>query len=56
MRFLKLFKRFSDDEQGVTLIEYGVALVIAVTFGVAGMTVLGTAWSTSMGTAAAAMP
>ena len=34
----KLFARFRKDEEGVTLVEYGLALILAVTVGV---TVLG---------------
>ncbi|MCT8329916.1 Flp family type IVb pilin [Albidovulum sediminis] len=34
----KLFARFRKDEEGVTLVEYGIALILAVTVGV---TVLG---------------
>ena len=34
----KLFTRFHKDEKGVTLVEYGIALILAVTIGV---TVLG---------------
>ena len=34
----KLFTRFHKDEEGVTLVEYGIALILAVTVGV---TVLG---------------
>jgi Flp pilus assembly pilin Flp len=53
---LKKLRAFHKDEEGVTLIEYGVALLLAVTFGVAGMTVLGNAFTATMGNAAAAMP
>ncbi|MCV2867984.1 hypothetical protein OEW28_05030 [Defluviimonas sp. WL0002] len=34
----KLFARFRKDDEGVTLVEYGIALILAVTVGV---TVLG---------------
>ena len=30
----KLFARFRKDEEGVTLVEYGIALILAVTVGV----------------------
>ena len=41
--FLKnTFARLMKDEKGVTLVEYGIALVLAVTVGVGGLTVLAT--------------
>ena len=33
--------RFLRSDHGVTLLEYGIALIIAVTIGAAGMTFLG---------------
>lgn len=36
--FTKLFARLRKDDEGVTLVEYGIALILAVTVGV---TVLG---------------
>lgn len=36
----KYFSRFSDDESGVTLVEYGIALLLAITVGVGGLTLL----------------
>lgn len=41
--FLKnTFARFAKDEKGVTLVEYGIALILAVTVGVGALTTLAT--------------
>ena len=53
---LKKWIQFRHCDEGVTLIEYGIALLLAVTFGVAGMTVLGTQFGVTMQNAATAMP
>jgi len=53
---MKKLRAFQKDEEGVTLVEYGIALLLAVTFGVAGMTTLGGAWSGTMTNAANSMP
>lgn len=34
-------RKFVRDERGVTLVEYGIALALAVTFGIAALTALG---------------
>jgi pilus assembly protein Flp/PilA len=39
---LKTIKRFSKDEKGVTLVEYGIALILAVGLGAAALTELST--------------
>ncbi len=40
--FLKnTFARFAKDEKGVTLVEYGIALILAVTVGTVALTNLG---------------
>ena len=39
----KCISRFSDDESGVTLVEYGIALLLAITVGVGGLTLLSVA-------------
>lgn len=36
-----LFRRFLADQRGVTLVEYGIALTLAVTVGAAGLVALG---------------
>ncbi len=50
--FLKTtFARFAKDEKGVTLVEYGIALVLAVTVGVGALTTLATDVDAQMGEA-----
>ncbi len=53
---LKTYIRFKHDEKGVTLVEYGVALTLAVTFGAAALTLLGGDIGTAMGAAGDNMP
>jgi len=48
-----LFARFRSDERGVTLVEYGIALVLAIFVGTAALTDLGTAVDGQMGDAEA---
>ncbi|MFD0979749.1 Flp family type IVb pilin [Tropicimonas aquimaris] len=47
----RTFKRFTKDEKGVTLVEYGIALVLAVGLGTAALTELGGAVGDKMGEA-----
>lgn len=49
--FAKTWSRFQSDERGVTLVEYGVALTLAVAVGVGGLSALGTAVNGKMGSA-----
>lgn len=37
----KFFNTFCRDEKGVTLVEYGIALVLAIVVGLGGLTLLG---------------
>jgi pilus assembly protein Flp/PilA len=37
---LKFLKTFARDERGVTLVEYGIAIALAVAVGVTSLTVL----------------
>ena len=37
----KTFARLSKDEEGVTLVEYGIALTLAVTVGLGALSILG---------------
>ncbi len=37
----KTFGRFRRDEKGVTLVEYGIAIALAVTLGTTALTALG---------------
>jgi len=48
--------RFIKDERGVTLVEYGIALTLAVTFGAAALVTLGGEIGGATGAAGAAMP
>ena len=49
------FSRLHKDEKGVTLVEYGIALTLAVVVGGIALTTLGGAVSTEMGQATAVM-
>lgn len=53
---LKTLIRFKTDDRGVTLVEYGIAIALAVGVGTIALTALGTEISTAMGVAGAAMP
>ncbi|MFD1156589.1 Flp family type IVb pilin [Roseovarius aestuarii] len=52
----KPFARFGRDESGVTLVEYGIAIALAITVGTVALTGLATNISGSMGAAGAQMP
>lgn len=53
---LKLFIRFRHDDSGVTLVEYGIAIALAVGLGTAALTTLSGEIGTAMGAAGTAMP
>ncbi len=53
---LKLWIRFRHDDEGVTLVEYGIALTLAIVLGTTALAALGTAVGGSMGSAAGLMP
>ena len=53
---LKAFIRLRHDDAGVTLVEYGIALALAVTFGVAALTTLGGEIGGAMTAAGTQMP
>lgn len=55
-RFLNLLIRFRHDDEGVTLVEYGVALLLAVTVGTVALVTLGGDITTAMGRAGGLMP
>ena len=55
-KFIPTLRRFGRDERGVTLVEYGIAIALAVTLGTAALTTLGGNISTAMGKAGACMP
>ncbi len=47
----KTFARFAKDEEGVTLVEYGIALTLAVAVGTAALSTLSTEVTNVMGEA-----
>ncbi|TNC59234.1 Flp family type IVb pilin [Rubellimicrobium roseum] len=49
------FARLRKDEKGVTLVEYGIALVLAITVGGVLLTSLGNGVTEQMGDACAAL-
>ncbi|AML52374.1 Flp family type IVb pilin [Falsihalocynthiibacter arcticus] len=49
--FAKTWSRFKSDEHGVTLVEYGIALVLAVVVGTSALSTLGGAVGDKMGSA-----
>ena len=51
----KTFARLMKDEKGVTLVEYGIALTLAVAVGTVGLGALGTAVDTQMDDATACL-
>ena len=57
MRFTlkSLMARFSRDEKGATLVEYGVAVVLAVVVGTGGLILMAEGVNTNMGDATSAM-
>lgn len=48
--------RLRRDEEGVTLVEYGIAIALAVGLGTAALTTLGGEIGAAMGAAGTAMP
>ncbi|MCF1710971.1 Flp family type IVb pilin [Tabrizicola sp. J26] len=54
-KLTSLFARFSRDEKGVTLVEYGIALILAIAVGTIALTNLGNEVSGQMDDAQAAM-
>ena len=54
--FLKTYCRFKSDEKGVTLVEYGIAIALAVGLGTAALTTLSGEIGAAMGAAGAQMP
>ena len=53
---MKEYIRFRHCEDGVTLVEYGVAVALAVAVGIGALTLLGADITVAMGAAGAAMP
>lgn len=53
---LKTFIRFRHNDEGVTLVEYGVAVALAVVLGTGALALLAGEIAGSMGAAGAQMP
>ncbi len=53
---LKKWVQFRHCDEGVTLVEYGIAIALAITLGTAALATLAGAIGTSMGNAGALMP
>lgn len=53
---LKTYLRLRYNDEGVTLVEYGIAIALAVFLGVGALTTLGTEISAAMGAAGTQMP
>ena len=53
---LKKWIDFRHCDEGVTLVEYGIAIFLAVTVGTVGLLALATQINTSLGVAVTAMP
>lgn len=53
---LKTWIRFRHCEEGVTLVEYGIAIALAITLGGGALGLLAGSIGTSMGNAGALMP
>lgn len=48
--------RLRKDERGVTLVEYGIGIMLAVSLGAGALTLLGNDVGAALGTAAGQMP
>ena len=55
-KLMTLWIRFRDDDEGVTLVEYGVAVALAITVGTVAMIALAGNISAAMDAAGALMP
>ena len=53
---LKKWIDFRHCDEGVTLVEYGIAIALAITLGTAALAALATSIGTSMGNAGNLMP
>ena len=54
--FLKILVRLKSDEKGLTLVEYGIGIALAVGLGVGALTALGGDIGGAMGAAGTIMP
>ena len=55
-KLLKLYLRFRYDDHGVTLVEYGIAIALAVTLGTAALATLSGQIGSAMNAAGVQMP
>ena len=55
-KLLTLWIRFRHDDEGVTLVEYGVAVALAVALGLGALSLLATDIGDAMGAAGVIMP
>lgn len=55
-KLLETWVRFQTDERGVTLVEYGIAIALAVTLGTAALATLSGEIGAGMTAAGTAMP
>jgi Flp pilus assembly pilin Flp len=53
--FKSLMSRFAHDEKGATLVEYGIAVVLAVVVGTGGLITMANQVDNNMGSAQTAM-
>ena len=55
-KLLNLWVRFQHDDEGVTLVEYGVAVALAVALGTGALALLAGDIGNALGAAGAVMP
>ena len=55
LKFIVALEQFRSDDRGVTLVEYGIALILAVTLGGGALALLAGEVGTQMGDAQAIM-
>ena len=55
-KFIPTLRRFGRDERGVTLVEYGIAIALAVVLGTGALATLGGNIGTAMTRAGGCMP
>lgn len=55
-KFLKLYIRLRHDDRGVTLVEYGIAIALAVALGTGALLALGNSIGNAMTNAGSQMP
>ncbi len=53
---IQIFHRLQSNERGVTLVEYGIAILLALLVGTVALTTLGGEIAAALGVAATEMP